>query len=186
MEIWNVFGAAAFVSLFFLRLHDAADGGGVVSVLLAVQAGMAAFLLVFHRSARKSGRWYQSLQAWVCAFLPFLFEGGETPFAVWLILPGLALSLWALVVLGRSFAISPDDRGLVENGPYRYLRHPMYTGEMMSFLGLCLAHLSVRNLWIMAAIVALIVARIYAEESVVAGYEEYKKKTQWRMIPYVW
>jgi protein-S-isoprenylcysteine O-methyltransferase Ste14 len=186
MEILNIFGATAFVFLYLLRMHDAANGGGLVSVLLASQAGLAAFLLVFHRPSRKTGSWHQHLQAWVCAFMPFLLQGGETRSAVWMVVPGLALSVWSLIALGRSFSISPDDRGLVEKGPYRYLRHPMYAGEMLSFLGLCLAEPSPRNLWVTGMIAAMILARIHAEEAVLSGYEPYKKNVQWRMIPYVW
>jgi protein-S-isoprenylcysteine O-methyltransferase Ste14 len=186
MEILNIFGAAAFAFLYMLRLHEAANGGGMVSVLLASQAGMAAFLLVFHRPAGKTSPWHQHLQAWTCAFMPFLLQGGETRAAIWMIVPGLVLSVWSLVVLGRSFSISPDDRGLVEKGPYRFVRHPMYAGEMLSFLGLCLAYPSPRNLWITGMIAAMILARINAEESVLSEYEPYKKSVRWRMIPYVW
>ena len=53
-----------------------------------------------------------------------------------------ALMLWARVTFGkRSFHASatPTAGGLVNTGPYRYLRHPIYTGLLVAFIGSAMA-----------------------------------------------
>jgi protein-S-isoprenylcysteine O-methyltransferase Ste14 len=52
---------------------------------------------------------------------------------------GYGLSLWALWHLRGSFAIMAEARSPVTSGPYRYIRHPLYLGESLGMLGLCLA-----------------------------------------------
>jgi protein-S-isoprenylcysteine O-methyltransferase len=60
-------------------------------------------------------------------------DGGAALFAA-----GLALRWYAIVYLGRFFtvnvAISKDHR-LIDTGPYRFIRHPSYTGAIMAFVG---------------------------------------------------
>lgn len=51
---------------------------------------------------------------------------------------GLLLSLWALWHLRSSFSILAEARNPVTSGPYRFVRHPLYLGEAMTMLGLCL------------------------------------------------
>lgn len=56
-----------------------------------------------------------------------------------LIAGGLALRLWAVHVLARFFTVDVNlqrDHQLVQRGPYRWVRHPSYTGALMAFLGL--------------------------------------------------
>src|SRR6478672_9792503 len=51
---------------------------------------------------------------------------------------GLALRWWAIVVLGRFFTVDvtiEKDHELVERGPFRFVRHPSYTGVLLAFAG---------------------------------------------------
>ena len=48
---------------------------------------------------------------------------------------GFSLSTLALFDLGSSFGVSPANRGIVQSGLYRYVRHPMYLGYAISELG---------------------------------------------------
>jgi protein-S-isoprenylcysteine O-methyltransferase len=111
-----------------------------------------------------------------------------------IVLVGVALRAWAIVSLGRYFrrevTIEPGQR-LVRRGPYRLLRHPSYTGILVSFGGLGLAFGS----WVGAAVALLIVfigmlPRIRVEERVLAHafgteYADYASST-WRLVPYIW
>jgi protein-S-isoprenylcysteine O-methyltransferase Ste14 len=59
-----------------------------------------------------------------------------------LILAGVAFSLWAIATLGRHYDLELEihrDHELVRSGPYRLVRHPVYTGLGLHFLGACLA-----------------------------------------------
>ena len=54
-------------------------------------------------------------------------------------LVGLALRWYAIVYLGRFFTVNvaiASDHRLIDSGPYRFIRHPSYTGALMAFLGL--------------------------------------------------
>src|SRR6266567_4236847 len=55
-----------------------------------------------------------------------------------LCIAGLAFSVWARVALGRNWSAAvtlKEGHELIERGPYRLVRHPIYTGMMTMFLG---------------------------------------------------
>jgi protein-S-isoprenylcysteine O-methyltransferase Ste14 len=58
---------------------------------------------------------------------------------------GTAFTIWSLGFLGRSFGVLPEARALVTRGPYRWVRHPVYLGELISGFGIVIAkpHLAV-------------------------------------------
>jgi protein-S-isoprenylcysteine O-methyltransferase Ste14 len=56
-----------------------------------------------------------------------------------LTLLGYGVTLWALWYLRGSFAIMAEARSPVTSGPYHYVRHPLYLGESLTMLGLCMA-----------------------------------------------
>src|SRR5881394_2202280 len=61
--------------------------------------------------------------------------------AVVLFVAGLILRWWAIVILGRFFTVDVTierDHELVERGPFRWVRHPSYTGVLLAFVGLAL------------------------------------------------
>lgn len=58
------------------------------------------------------------------------------------IVAGVAFSLWAIATLGRHYDLELEihrDHELVRTGPYRFVRHPVYTGLGLHFAGACLA-----------------------------------------------
>jgi protein-S-isoprenylcysteine O-methyltransferase len=107
---------------------------------------------------------------------------------------GTALRWWSILLLGRFFtvdvAIAPDHR-LIESGPYRYLRHPSYTGALIAFVGLGLTMGNALALLIMLVpIVPAFLWRIRIEEEALQGefggaYRDYSARTK-RLIPGVY
>jgi len=101
------------------------------------------------------------------------------------------LPLWARLAFGRrSFhvAANPTEGGSVTSGPYRYIRHPIYTAFSLFSVAGVAAHWS----WVSGLLGTLVVAcallRIYCEEVLVtARYPEYRQyaATTWRMVPYI-
>ena len=104
---------------------------------------------------------------------------------------GLSLRWYSIVILGRFFtvnvAIAADHR-LIDTGPYRYLRHPSYTGALLAFLGLglCLGNWA-SVLVIMVPIFAVFLRRMNVEEAALLRglgepYRDYMRRTK-RLLP---
>lgn len=108
-------------------------------------------------------------------------------------LAGMALRFYAMWVLGRSFtyyvAVRAEQK-VVEAGPYRYVRHPSYTGALVLYIGLGLALGNWAGLLaLLACVGAAFAYRISVEESVLAAalgepYQNYMRRTR-RLIPFV-
>jgi protein-S-isoprenylcysteine O-methyltransferase Ste14 len=104
----------------------------------------------------------------------------------------VALVLWARMVFGRrSFHASaePTEGGLVTTGPYRRIRHPIYTALLLFLAAGVFSHVSVASVSLLAAVVVAMVARMVAEERLIVhsypDYVEYAARTK-RMIPFVY
>lgn len=101
------------------------------------------------------------------------------------------LFLWARLTFGwRSYHVvaNPTQGGLVTSGPYRYIRHPIYTAmSVLSGAGM-FAHWSWASGLLGGLVMGCALLRIFCEEVLVtARYPEYRQyaTTTWRMIPYV-
>jgi protein-S-isoprenylcysteine O-methyltransferase len=118
-----------------------------------------------------------------------IFPAGFGLYAV-----GLALRWWAIIYLGRFFTVNvtvATDHRVVDSGPYRYIRHPSYTGGLVAFLGLslCLSN-AFSILIIMIPIFLAFRKRMDIEESVLTkalepSYRDYVRRTK-RLIPFVY
>ncbi len=99
-----------------------------------------------------------------------------------LTLLGYGISLWALYHLRGSFAIMAEARRPVTSGPYRYVRHPLYLGETLTMLGLCLMIGTAIALLFWAAFTALQLVRARIEEGKLARqfneYRAYREQTR--------
>jgi protein-S-isoprenylcysteine O-methyltransferase Ste14 len=105
---------------------------------------------------------------------------------------GAALLLvWARLAFGlRSFhlAANPTAGGLVTRGPYRHIRHPIYTAVSVFSVAGVVAHWSWGSGLLGGLVVGSALLRIFCEEALItARYPEYPQyaATTWRMIPYV-
>ncbi|MBM3269691.1 MAG: isoprenylcysteine carboxylmethyltransferase family protein [Candidatus Sericytochromatia bacterium] len=94
--------------------------------------------------------------------------------------------LASLFVLGRSFGLVPAHRGLVTSGPYRLVRHPLYSCEMAFYVAFVLGSPSVRNVLLLGGYLALQWLRAAEEERLLTRdmrYRDYKRAVPWRFIP---
>lgn len=113
------------------------------------------------------------------------------PIAIALQVLAVALMIWARLAFGRrSFHASADPTagGLVKTGPYRYIRHPIYTSACLFGLGGIVAHWSPLSVGLGVLLFLGGLARMLCEERLVKQkypeYVEYSKVTK-RMIPFV-
>jgi len=92
-----------------------------------------------------------------------------------LTLLGYGVSLWALWHLRGSFAIMAEARRAVTSGPYQYVRHPLYLGETLTLLGLCLMIGTAIALLFWAVFIGMQMARARIEEAKLARqFDEYR------------
>lgn len=91
--------------------------------------------------------------------------------------------------LSRTVKLSQNQR-LIDTGLYGVVRHPMYLATLFMFLPIPLILGSFFGLIPFALYPVIIVIRILNEEKVLTegldGYAEYKKKTKYRLIPFIW
>jgi len=155
-------------------------------------------------TARDKGTRVTLVVGWLSAFLGATWVSGQFSaghFGRWhlvtglvLMWAGLAIRIWSVRTLGASFrtAVEVDaDQSLVEVGPYRFVRHPSYTGILLLAVGYGL----VLNSWLSLVILLVVplattLRRITVEEATMAEvlgdpYEAYKQRTK-RLLPGLW
>jgi protein-S-isoprenylcysteine O-methyltransferase Ste14 len=99
---------------------------------------------------------------------------------------GLLLAIASKLTLRRGFGVAAANRGIVHTGPYAYVRHPMYAGYVLVYVGFLLNNPLWWNIALYIATVTLIVARIVAEERVMAkdpGYAKFMSRVRYRLAP---
>jgi protein-S-isoprenylcysteine O-methyltransferase Ste14 len=106
---------------------------------------------------------------------------------------GTVLLVWASLRLGRLLiheAAVREDHALIESGPYRFIRHPVYAGYLALLLGSGVASLNV-CLWLIWPLSLLgILIQAVSEERLLGGrfgrdYERYVRRTG-RLLPRFW
>ena len=149
-------------------------------LLVACAVGVvAAFFLVNADFPGTTLGWHQPLPFWI---------------GIALMLCGLAFRWYSIKVLGmfftRDVATRPGQT-VVETGPYRWIRHPSYSGALLMFLGTGLAMTNWASLLAVMLGVALGYGyRVRVEERALCAdpgqpYRDYMQRTR-RFIPHVW
>ena len=137
------------------------------------------------------------LLAFILAGLNFRFGWFNLPSIVVIIASAiflLAYIMYAEVLreneyLSRTVEVSEDQK-VVDSGLYGIVRHPMYTSTIFLFLSMPLVLDSIFSFIVMLVYPIIIIFRIRNEERVLEneliGYEEYKEKVKYKLIPYLW
>jgi protein-S-isoprenylcysteine O-methyltransferase Ste14 len=113
--------------------------------------------------------------------------------AVVLSFAGLGVAIWARTVLGRNWSAAPEvkqDHELVTGGPYKVVRHPIYSGLLLMFAGVAVLWATSGALLLMLVIAVGIHIKLGAEEALMAGefpeaWPPYRARTR-RVIPLIW
>jgi protein-S-isoprenylcysteine O-methyltransferase Ste14 len=99
---------------------------------------------------------------------------------------GLALIVVGKVSLGRSFGLVPANRGVVVRGPYTVVRHPIYTGYLVTHVAFLVQHPSPWNACVLLMADSALVLRALREERVLSGDAEYRgycRRVSWHLVP---
>ena len=112
---------------------------------------------------------------------------------IFLMFFGVLVRQYAIAILGRFFSLSvqiAEDHKVVDKGPYRLVRHPSYTGILITFIGLGLAVQSLGALLVLLLFFGISFGyRISVEERTLlsglgSDYASYMKRTK-RIIPFI-
>jgi protein-S-isoprenylcysteine O-methyltransferase Ste14 len=182
------------VNLSSLR-HGGASGAAGALRLIGTVLTCAFYALVIFCYLRRgpaattSGSVTAHAAAVAATWLPFALPllRGAPPGAVrqavadLLLVFGTTWAVWSLYYLGRNVSVLAQARGLADRGPYRWVRHPLYLGELVSSLGVAVAanSLAAAVIWLMLC--SLQVYRALQEERVLLhalpDYRSYRSRT---------
>jgi protein-S-isoprenylcysteine O-methyltransferase Ste14 len=129
------------------------------------------------------------LRGWfLSAHSPYLMPVGVAIEAA-----GIALAIWARRHLGRNWSAAVrigEGHELVRSGPYRWLRHPIYTGVLFMVLGIAIVSAQYHALLALAILFVAYIRKTGLEEDILekqfgAAYDDYRKHS-WRLIPFIY
>jgi protein-S-isoprenylcysteine O-methyltransferase Ste14 len=193
----DIAARAAIVVLFSLMAArfgaDFLKTGRVTGLLLLVSEMLVVVLTVMRRSAAAVDR---SVRARVLTAVSMLGPPLLQPAQVAAILPqsatvaasivGLAVVIAGKMTLGRSFGLMPANRGVVSSGVYRFVRHPIYLGYLITHVAFLLATPSAWNIAALVAADAALLLRAVCEEQTLSRdsqYRAYQQAVRWRVCP---
>jgi protein-S-isoprenylcysteine O-methyltransferase Ste14 len=172
-------------------------GWGILGVYWEIAERTAAAAKSAEPWASRGVHVFLTSMAQLMVLIPIRGLGRFAPFLWSTVIPGLALeaaglflALWARVHLGKNWSgriTVKVEHELIRSGPYRFLRHPIYTGLLAMYIGPAL----VTGEWLaLAGVVVACVAywrKIRLEEATLdtafgADYEAYRRNT-WALVP---
>ena len=197
VDIGELASKIVIVTLFsFMAMRiaeDAAATGHVTGILLLVSEALVVALTIVRRPAGLVDRTFKArLLTTVATFGPPLVRpdsidgvaSDSLTIAVSAI--GLIVVVLGKLSLGRSFGLAPANRGVVSTGVYRFVRHPIYLGYLITHVGFLLANPAIWNIVVLAAADLALMLRARCEErtlSVDEAYRSYMGRVRWRVVP---
>jgi len=126
-------------------------------------------------------------------FIIFFLQKGTPLVANWISdsvsILGVAIVIWARLSLGRNIGFVPAQRELVDRGAYAFMRHPVYTGVLVTHLAFVLRSFSPLNVLLMGlGVFWFIPVKSLVEEDFLRAdpqYAAYMRKVRARWIPSV-
>ena len=182
-----------FSSMASRLAQDCAKTGHVTGILMLASEALVVALTLVRRSAGTVDRsWQARTLTMFSTFGPPLVRPSSVSvlssesLAIVVSAIGLVIVVLGKLSLGRSFGLTPANRGIVCSGFYRYLRHPIYLGYVLTHMGFAIAYPADWNLVILIAADTALMFRAVCEEKTLAldpEYREYMQRVRWRVLP---
>jgi len=192
-KVIAVIAVLPFVWLTYVRLHS--FGFDVPRIALGIQGLILIGTMITRKTPVRvsTNPWYWLLTFvetyWVLVVFIVLQRGHPiAPYWVSSVLAtfGGVVMIWARLSLGRNIGFVPALRSLVTRGAYGYVRHPIYSGAVIVFVGSLLNGYTLRNFVAVALGIFWFLLKSLAEESFLRSdpaYEAYMRRVPWRWIP---
>ena len=191
--IGNVVIAAFLLVFVYINAEAFTATKDISYVLIAINESVYVLLyLVRERAVATSTSAIDWGVAFSATFLGTLLRPGNTLnilFGSTLIVIGIVVNIVSVLFLNRSISIVPAERSIKTGGIYQFVRHPMYSSEIVSLFGYLLINVSLANILIVIGTTVLILIRINREELFFSRNELYTKyvaKTPWKLLPFVY
>jgi protein-S-isoprenylcysteine O-methyltransferase Ste14 len=165
----------------------------LTSLLLLVSEGLVLLLTVTRRRAVVVDRSWDArlVTALSLAGAPLLHPSADVSFvpetaAAGISATGLLIIVAGKLCLGRSLGIVPANRGIVCKGAYRLVRHPIYSGYLITHVAFLFTHFDVWNACVLVTSdVATILRALYEERTLARDpeYVRYQSRVRWRLVP---
>jgi len=184
---------ALFLLLAFRLLGDFMLTGRATDLLLLVGEALVVVLTCLRRPASVvDKRPLVRLVTAVSMTFPLLSKPAQVvpmlpeATAAMLLGVGLLVVVGGKLSLGYSFGLLPANRGVMERGLYRIVRHPIYLGYLLTHIPFLAAHPSGWNAAVLlVGDAALIVRALYEEQTLGRDpqYVRYCQTVKWRIVP---
>ena len=196
-DIGDLAAKVCILTLFSaLATHLAADfvaTGHITGLLLLVSEALVVALTLVRRRAEAIDRtWKARTLTMFSTFCPPLLRPvavaalGPESLTVIISAVGLMIVVLGKISLGRSFGLTPANRGVVCSGVYRFVRHPIYLGYLVTHVGFVIAYPAGWNLAVLLAADVALMLRAICEERTLAldpAYRAYMDRVRWRIVP---
>ena len=196
-NVGDMVGKVCILTLFSAmatRLaQDFVQTGHITGLLLLASEALVVALTLVRRPAEVVDRtWKARALTMFSTFCPPLLRPGAIAalgpesLTVTISAIGLMIVVLAKMWLGRSFGLTPANRGVVCAGAYRFVRHPIYLGYLITHIGFVIAYPGIWNLGVLVAADVALMLRAIREERTLAldpSYRAYMDRVQWRIIP---
>jgi len=182
-----------FTMLSINLLADFSHTGHVTGLLLLVGEALVVILTVVRRRAIQVDR---SVAAGILTMIsvagPPMLRASDVASLVpdvataMISAVGLGLVVIGKMALGRSFGLVPANRGIVVRGPYTVVRHPIYTGYLITHIGFFMADPTGWNAAVILIADSALILRALMEERVLsadAEYQSYCRRVGWHLVP---
>jgi protein-S-isoprenylcysteine O-methyltransferase Ste14 len=182
-----------FSSMAVRIAKDTAATGHVTGLLLLASEALVVGLTLVRRSAAAVDRTFKARALTIVAtFGPPLVRPmsiaalAPEPLTIAISAIGLMIVVLGKLSLGRSFGLTPANRGVVSTGLYRFVRHPIYLGYLITHVGFVVANPADWNLLVLAGTDVALMLRAICEERTLAAdpsYRDYMQHVRWRVVP---
>jgi protein-S-isoprenylcysteine O-methyltransferase Ste14 len=189
----KVLTAGLFLALAWRLGHDFVQTQRPTDLLLLVGTALVVVLTCLRRPAQSvDRRMLVRVVTGVSLLAPMMVrpEAGagviSEAAAASLAALGLSIVVAGKISLGWSFGMLPANRGVMDRGLYRVVRHPIYLGYILTHATFLAAHPSPWNFLVLLIGDAALIARTnYEEETLVKDpqYVEYCRSVKWRLLP---
>ncbi|HZL01174.1 MAG TPA: methyltransferase [Caulobacteraceae bacterium] len=189
------YGERALLILLYLllveRLAPSLGRQPVNTLLLLSESIVVGFVVLRRRTAdvtRDPADWMLALGGTIAPL--FMLPGGSpigpSAIAGVVMVVGILTHVGAKLSLRRSFGMAAANRGVKVGGLYRFIRHPMYLGYAITWIGFLLGNPTPVNAALIVVAASMQAARILAEERLLSGdavYRAYAARVRFRVIP---